>query len=294
MTRKVSVSAYYWINRWDRDQAEVFDITSGCGFDGIEVSLYAQPDIDPAAMRAKAESCGLEILVSTGVPAEADPSSESPSTRDAAVAYLTNCLQMTADMGASLLGGLTYSPWMLFPDGADPIGARERVVETLRKVGPVAERLGVVLCLEPVNRFETYVLNTAEQGAAMIDAIGSAAVSLQLDTFHLNMEERDAAASIRSTGRRLGHFQVADNDRSVPGKGSIDFASIGQALNDIAYEGWIGLETFPHPGTEVGNDTFTWRPLVADHEDDAREALVLIRNLLGGPADVSDGGTGDG
>jgi len=285
MTRKVSVSAYYWIDYWSRNQAEIFDLTAKTGFDGIEVSLYAQPDIDPKALRTAADSAGLEILVSTGVPSDADPSSPDPAVRADAVAYLGDCLQTVADMGSSLLGGLTYSPWMLFPHDPQPALARERVVQTLREVAPVAERLNVTLCLEPVNRFETYVLNTAEQGSAMIDAIDSASVALQLDTFHLNIEERDAPAAIRSTGSRLGHFQVADNDRSVPGKGSIDFAAIGRALDSADYQGWVGLETFPHPGTEVGSDTFTWRRLVGEHEQDARDALTLIRDLLGGPAD---------
>lgn len=285
MTRKVAVSAYYWINSWARNQTEIFGLTADVGFDGIEVSLYAQPDIDPGAMRAAAKSCGLEILVSTGVPTEADPSSPDRLVREAAVSYLTDCLQTTAEMGATLLGGLTYAPWMHFPDDADPIAARERVIETLAKVAPVAERLGVVLCLEAVNRFETYVLNTAEQGLAVVAAIGSDSVALQLDTFHLNIEEADAPAAIRATANRLGHFQVADNDRSVPGNGSIDFAAIGQALDAIDYDGWISLETFPHPRTEVGSDTFTWRELVHDHESDARSALSLIRDLLGGETD---------
>jgi D-psicose/D-tagatose/L-ribulose 3-epimerase len=176
---------------------------------------------------------------------------------------------------------------MLFPDGADGEVARGNVIETLRPVALLAEELGVTLCLEPVNRFETYVLNTAEQGAALIDAIGSRSVAVQLDTFHMNIEEGDGAASIRALGPRLGHFQVADNDRSVPGNGSIDFAALGEALDDIDYGGWISLETFPHPGTQVGNDTFTWRPLVTDHHHDAVTALALIRDCLGGHGDRS-------
>lgn len=282
MTRPVAVSAYYWIDDWARNQVEVFDVTSTCGFDGVEVSLYAQPDIDPRAMRARADELGLAILVSTGVPAEANPSSDDPVIRAAGVDYLSSALRTTAAMGASLLGGLTYSPWMLFGDDPDAETARANVVDSLRRVAPVAEGLGVTLCLEPVNRFETYVLNTAEQVSAVIDAIGSSSVAVQLDTFHMNIEERDGAASIRATGSRLGHFQVADNDRSVPAGGAIDFAALGQALDDIGYDGWISLETFPHPGTRVGRDTFTWRPLVTDHIDDAVAALAHIRALLTG------------
>ena len=282
MTRRVSVSTYYWIDDWNRQQADVFAMTKETGFDGIELSLYAQPDIDPAHMRREAEACGLEILVSTGVPAHADPSSPDPAVRAASVEYLTGCLQATSDMGSSLLGGLTYSPWMLFPPAADPAAAREMVVDSLGQVAVAAEKLGVTLCLEPVNRFETYVLNTAEQAGAVVDAIGSASIAVQMDAFHMNMEEREPAEAIRTLGHRLGHMQVADNDRSVPGMGSIDFGSIGSALDDIGYDGWIGLETFPHPGTGVGNDTFTWRPLVSDHRDDAVAGLALIRNLLCG------------
>ena len=282
MTRRVSVSTYYWIDDWARQQTEVFAMTKDIGFDGIEISLYAQPDIDPAHMKREAESCGLEILVSTGVPAHADPSSPDPAIRAASVDYLTSCLQATFDMGSTLLGGLTYSPWMLFPPDADPVVGREMVVDSLGQVAVAAQDLGVTLCIEPVNRFETYVLNTAAQAAEVVDAIGSERVAVQMDAFHMNMEERSPADSIRALGRRLGHMQVADNDRSVPGVGSIDFGQIGTALDDIGYEGWIGLETFPHPGTGVGNDTFTWRPLVNDLRADAVAGLAVIHDLLCG------------
>lgn len=282
MTRKLAVSSYYWIDDWQRDQAEVFQLTSDVGFDGIEISLYAQPDIDPEKMRVQAKANGLELLVSTGVPTHADPSSVDPTIRQEAVRYLTECLETTASMGATQLGGLTYSPWMSFPEGANSAEARDRAVETLRRVAPVAERLGVTLCLEPVNRFETYVCNTAAQGCEMLDQIGSTAIALQLDSFHLNIEESNLADAIRASGSHLGHFQVADNDRSVPGAGTIDFVSIGQALDDIDYRGWVALETFPHPGTGVGRDTFTWRPLVEDHRADAEAALSLLRTCMGG------------
>lgn len=276
------MSTYYWIDDWNRQQTDVFAMTKEIGFDGIEISLYAQPDIDPAHMKREAAACGLEILVSTGVPAHADPSSPDPAIRGASVDYLTNCLQSTSDMGSSLLGGLTYSPWMLFPANANPDTAREMVVESLAKVAVVAEKLEITLCLEPVNRFETYVLNTAEHAGAVVDAIGSEWIAVQMDAFHMNIEERNPGDAIRSLGHRLGHMQVADNDRSVPGMGSIDFAKIGSALDEVGYDGWIGLETFPHPGTKVGNDTFTWRPLVEDHRDDAVAGLSVIRQLLCG------------
>jgi D-psicose/D-tagatose/L-ribulose 3-epimerase len=189
-----------------------------------------------------------------------------------------------------ILGGVTYAPWFAFPDD-DLEARRQRSAESLREVAVAADAVGVVVCMEILNRFETFMLNTVSQAQDFLGLIGHPSVQIELDTFHMNVEEPDLAAAILQAGPRLGHFQCAASNRAMPGKGHINWDEVAAALDAAAYEGWVVVETFPNPEVETGRSTHAFRPLVDDLMAEARQAAGFVRNQLGGSRSIKPEGS---
>jgi D-psicose/D-tagatose/L-ribulose 3-epimerase len=150
----------------------------------------------------------------------------------------------------------------------------------LREISPIAEDQGVTLCLEVLNRFEGHLINTVEQGLDLLAEIDSPSVFLHLDTFHLNIEEADIPAAIRSTGERLGHFHASENNRRRPGKGHIPWQDVKHALDQIDYQGWIVMESFVQPKGEVGQTLNIWRNLANDLNEEASQGASFLRKTF--------------
>lgn len=278
--RTVGIEVFYWLDRWSDDQTVCFEKARQAGFGGVEISLVAgcMPEVD--RYRRLLADHGLGVACSTGLTPLLDVSSPDPEIRRAGIGHLIDALEIAAALGSPVLGGVTYAPWLHFPDDAELEPYLARSATSLAEVGRVAGGVGVDLCLEILNRFETFMLNTVEQGLAFLDLVDHQSVRLELDTFHMNIEEDDVGRAIRLAGDRLGHFQCAANNRRGPQHGRTDWDEVKKALDDVAYHGWVVFETFPKPGVEVGRTTFTWRPLADDADAEARDAATLIRERL--------------
>ncbi len=279
MTRPIGIEVFYWLDRWTDDQASVLGKVATAGFAGAEISLMAGLDVDVTDLAKAATAAGVEIVCSTGLSADADISSPDPRVRAAGREHLRRCLYEAAELGSPILGGVTYAPWMALPD-VDLDGYRHRSAAELSVVAEEAASLGLVVCLEVLNRFETSMFNTVAECLAFIDEIGHPAVRVQVDTFHMNMEEDDLAAAIRLAGDRLGHVQVAANNRRAPQFGHIDWVAFRSALDDVAYNRWLVFETFPNPAVETGRSTRAWRSLAGDLDAEARDAAAFMRRVL--------------
>lgn len=279
-TRTVGIEVFYWLDRWTDDQTACFAKARQAGFDGVEISLVAGAMPDVESCRRMLAEHGLRVACSTGLTPSLDVSSPDCEVRRAGLAHLTAALETAAALGSPVLGGVTYSPWLHFPDSDDLGAYAQRSAASLTDVARVADDLGVVLCVEILNRFETFMLNTVEQGLRFLKLVDHPAVRLELDTFHMNIEEDDFAQAIRQAGDRLGHFQCAANNRRAPQHGRIDWDAIKHALDDVGYEGWVVFETFPNPDVEVGRSTFAWRHLAADRDEEAQAAATFIRERL--------------
>jgi len=279
-TRPIGIEIFYFMDRWLDDQAAHFEQASDCGYDGVEISLMPHVLDDHRRMVVEAERLDLAILCSTGLTPETDISDPEPSVRRAGIEFLKRCLDTACNLGSPILGGVTYAPWFGFPDD-DLKARRERSAASLREVALTADAVGVDVCVEVLNRFESYMFNTVEEANRYLDMVDHSSVKIELDTFHMNVEEADLASAIRSSQGRLGHFQVAASNRSMPGKGHIDWDGLAAALDDIAYEDWVVVETFPNPQVETGRSTHAFRPLVTDLVGEAIEAANFVRSYFG-------------
>ncbi|MEM6463455.1 MAG: sugar phosphate isomerase/epimerase family protein [Pseudomonadota bacterium] len=273
---KFGIHSGLWMTRWTDDLDPIMSTVADLGFDGIEISLLGITMERAASLNRMARDRGLEITCSTGLGAHEDPTSRDADTRRKAKAALENAVRITSALGARQLAGVLAAPWGVF----EPLEIPDRTgrsAEVLGSIDTLLEAEGVVLGLEVLNRFETDLINTAQQGVALAKATGSKHIGLLLDTFHMNIEEKDPPAAINQADDRLFHFHVSDNDRGTPGSGQFDFASAAQALRTIGYSGWVTAEMFVVPGHPASADLNIWRAIEPDPTQAARQALEYMK-----------------
>jgi D-psicose/D-tagatose/L-ribulose 3-epimerase len=276
---KYGVHAGLWMARWTDDLAPIVRVVAELGFDGIETSLLGMTVEKADALRRLAREHGLETTCTTGLSAATDISSPHDDVRDAGLAYLRWAFDASTALGSNTLTGVLYAPWGAFAP-ADKGRRTERSIESWRALVPALGAHDLRVGLEVINRFETDILNTAGEAIAMCDAVASPAVGVLLDTFHLNIEERDVHAAIRTVGSRLVHFHVSDNDRSVPGSGHFAWDEAADALRTIGYDGWVVAEMFVTAGHPTSSDLNIWRDLAPDPTAAASAALTFMRETF--------------
>ncbi len=157
---------------------------------------------------------------------------------------------------------------------------RNWCIENLLKAAKVAEQYGVIIGIEPLNRFETDMVNTADQAISLMEEVNSTHVKIQLDTFHCNIEEKNIAHTIRKLGKSLCHVQGNESDRGTPGTGNVDWEGIKAALKEIDYSGAIVIETFGAPSKELARAASIWRPLANSADELASEGLAFYKQLF--------------
>jgi len=266
------------MDNWSDDQIAYFQRAKDCGFDGVEISFVSGPEsIDVKRMRDELDRLGLDVFCSTGLSAVTDISHPDVSVRQAGIDYLRQCLETTKKLQSPLLGGVTYAPWLLFPATDDLRPYREHSAKALHEVAKIAADLDIILTMEILNRFETFMFNTVDEGITFLEQVDHPNVKLQLDTYHMNMEEDSIPHAIRKAGNAIGHFHCAANNRKLPGQGHLNWEAIAAALKDTAYAGGLVIETFPNPDVETGRTVHTWRPLVQDYDGEARATLAFLR-----------------
>ena len=279
----------YWEQEWDADYRYYIEKAARLGFDILEIAatpLSAYSDRQLAELKACAAGNGMILTAGHGPSAEQNLSSSDPEVRKQAKIFFTDLLKRLCKLDIHLIGGAIYSYWPV--DYAKPIdktGDWERSVVSVREIAKIAEDCGVSYCLEVLNRFENYLLNTAREGVDFVKQVGHPSVKVMLDTFHMNIEEDSIGGAIRTAGAYLGHLHTGENNRSVPGKGRIPWKEIGEALFDIGYDGGIVMEPFVRMGGTVGSNIKVWRDISggADEEKldmDARNALHFSRYML--------------
>ncbi|HEV2073010.1 MAG TPA: sugar phosphate isomerase/epimerase family protein, partial [Thermomicrobiales bacterium] len=184
---------------------------------------------------------------------------------------------------ATVVAGPIYSP--TGQTGTIPPDERARKLETLvRNLSPileVADAHGIRLAVEPLNRFETSLFNTVRQAMELLELVDHPSLGLLLDTFHMNIEERDIGDAIRFAGDRLFHFHACGNDRGAPGNDNIDWIAVRDALRAVNYTGTVTIESFTSANQTIATAASIWRPLAETQDALATDGLAFLRNLFG-------------
>jgi sugar phosphate isomerase/epimerase len=218
------------------------------GFDGIEINTKGPEELPASVLRELLDSNGLELTaISSGriyLDGKVTLSDPDREARERVIERVKRLAEYAAEFGAPIVIGLLRGERLV--DGSR-VKTTALFAESMQAVADHAATLGIDVYLEAINRYETPLLNTAEETVEVVGQIGSANVKILLDVFHMNIEEVSIADAIRATGHLLGHFHMADSNRHAPGMGHVDFTQIGAALRDIGYKGWLSGEHLPLP-----------------------------------------------
>lgn len=264
-----------WTMNWDRAGAEKA-IAGAVHYkmDFIEIALLNAPAVDAAHSRALLEKHNLKSVCSLGLP-QKNWASVYP---DGAIEHLKVAIDKAADMGCLALSGVTYGG----------IGERTGVPPTQKEYDNVAKALtaaakhaktrGLLLGIEPVNRYENHLLNTGWQAVEMIERIGAENMFIHLDTYHMNIEEKGAGNGILDARKYLKYIHLSESDRGTPGYGTCDWNEIYSTLAAIGFKGGLAMESFINMPPEVGYGLAVWRPVAQNMEEVMENGLPFLRN----------------
>jgi D-psicose/D-tagatose/L-ribulose 3-epimerase len=252
------------------------------GFDWIEVPLEGLDDLDHKRGAEMIKEYGLGVSACAAMGPDRDLIHSDKAIRDNGMAYLKGAIQATHDLGGTNLVGPLYSAvgrtWQSTPQ------ERERdtdtLVENLSELANYAADFEVILCVEPLNRFETSFINLVEQAIPIIDRVDHPNCQMMVDTFHMNIEEKSLGDAIRAVGPRLRHVHACENDRGAPGTGNIPWEEIAKGLNDIHYDGPVVIESFTAKVKSIARAAAIWRALAPSQDALAEDGLKFLRQLL--------------
>lgn len=271
-----------WAGGWSPEEiGPAADKAAALGYDFLELPVRAPATVKAEAIARILERAGLFCTASFVHAPETDIASEDAEVVAKGEALMMDALAVARDLGSKRLVGGFHSS-LKKHDTARSEAGRRNAARVLARIAARARELGLALCVEALNRYESNFINTAAQALDLIDAVGADNMFAHLDTFHMNIEEATPAGAVHACGARLGYLHVAENFRGYLGTGSIDFRSIFDALADIGYDGPIALEVFSSAvvNPEHSARLAIWREVWSDSEDMARHALAFVRSGL--------------
>jgi D-psicose/D-tagatose/L-ribulose 3-epimerase len=287
LVSKIGIYYAYWTHDWDADFHPFVDKVADLGFDVLEVNagtIARMTAEERKSLKAHADDKAIALSHCIGLPEQYDIASEDKAVRENGIAFLQKIARAIGEMGGGNLTGIIYSYWPgTLPEGeTDTRPYFERSVVSMKEAIKAAADNDVFFCMEVVNRFEQFLLNTCDEAIAYVEAVGSPNARILLDTFHMNIEENFIGEAIEKAGDKLGHLHIGENNRMPPGYGHIPWTEVGNALRKINYERFVVMEPFVMPGGEVGRDIKVFRDMSVDLEldEEARKALLFIRGVL--------------
>ena len=279
---KFGINTFLFTSPFTNESTKLFGQFKRWGFETIEIPVEDPSHIDPAHVKRELDKHGL---VCGTVCACLGPDRDlrgTPEQQKTGLNYMMKVIDQMVVLGSHSLIGPVYSS----VGRADAVPAAEykkqwkTVVKNLKTLCKYAEKRGKQICMEPLNRFETDFINTCEQGLKMIKDVGSPALKLHLDTFHMNIEQKNQPAAIRKAGKALAHFHACGSDRGTPGGDHIDWKGIAKALKDIRYQGDVVIESFTTDVKVIAKAAAIWRRIEPTRNEIAVKGLKFLKKTL--------------
>jgi D-psicose/D-tagatose/L-ribulose 3-epimerase len=279
---KLGINTFLFTSPFTNKSTKLFGQFKRWGFETVEIPVEDPSHIDPAHVKRELDKHGL---VCGTVCACLGPDRDlrgTPEQQKTGLDYMMKVIDQMVVLGAHSLIGPVYSS----VGRADAVPAAEykkqwkTVVKNLKTLCKYAEKRGKRICMEPLNRFETDFINTCEQGLKMIKDVGSPALTLHLDTFHMNIEQKNQPAAIRKAGKALAHFHACGSDRGTPGGDHIDWKGIAKALKDIRYQGDVVIESFTTDVKVIAKAAAIWRKIEPTQNEIAVKGIKFLKKTL--------------
>jgi D-psicose/D-tagatose/L-ribulose 3-epimerase len=273
-----SIHSYTWIPRWSTEDGRIAaERAAACGFGHLVIPLRNHEMIEPAAIAKICETNGIRPVTTSPLQADNDISSTDSEVRERGVKRHLAALALARDMGANRMGGVLYSAFGK-ASRAPTEDNLKAAAEGLHRVAEEAQKKGMVLTLEVVNRYESNLVNTAADAVRLLKMIGVDNVKVHLDTFHMNIEEDSMMGALETALPYLGYFEIDQNHRGLLSRGTIDFSSLLQRLKAAGYDQLVGVEAFSsaisHPDIAAG--VAGWRSLFSNGDEVAEEARSVF------------------
>ena len=280
---KFGVNTWVWVSPLTTEElARLAPHVAGLGFDWIEVPLENISDLDHLRGAKIVKDHGLGVSACAAMGPDRDLIHSDAAIRENGMTYLRQAIVATHNLGGTNLVGPLYSAvgrtWQQTPE--DRAKDLDVLVKNLTELAKYAADHGVVLCVEPLNRFETSFINLAAQAIEVVDRVNHPACQIMLDTFHMNIEEKSLGAAIRSVGPRLRHVHACENDRGAPGSGNVAWNEVAAGLKDIHYDGPVVIESFTAKVKSIARAAAIWRSLAPTQDDLARDGVRFLKGLL--------------
>ena len=279
---KFSINTVLFVSPFTTRDTRLFAQFKRWGYDAVELLVEDPQHIDPGAVK---QALDRQHLACGSIAAAITPRRDlrgSASSQRAGLKYLCALIDQLVVLNGKVLSGPVYS----YVGRADAYTAAQKrehwkaVVKNLKQVARYAGDHGKLVCVEPINRFESDFLNTMEQGLRLVADVDSPALKLHLDTFHANIEEKNLGEAIRRTGNHLGHIHACGCDRGTPGKDHLDWKAMGTALKAIEFDGDIVLESVSLDVPRIARSAAIWRRMEPTRDEIARDGLKFLRRTL--------------
>jgi D-psicose/D-tagatose/L-ribulose 3-epimerase len=273
---RIGMHASLWAAAWTREAAELaLPEASEHGLEIVEFPLLEPNKIDAPHSRKLFEKYGIEPTASLCLPEDA----MAQLYPEKAESFLIKALDKAHEVGSTFLGGVTYSA-LGFRSGLPPTkGEYENMAKALKPAARHARQLGITLGIEPCNRYETHLLNTSGQSLQFLDLLNEPNVTIHLDTYHMNIEEKGISAGFRAAGDRCAYVHLSESDRGVPGTGTIGWDEIFRTLAETGFKGRLVIESFVTLPSEIAAALSVWRPVARDRQEVLEKGVPFLKGL---------------
>ena len=275
----IGVNLLLWAAHSGPEDVKLIQRAADLGFDGVEIFIDDPENIDTKAVRRAAEDRGLGVTCCSIVGLDRDLISDDPKVRAQAKDYIRAAVDIAQAVGSPVFVGPLYSAVGKLVGRPRTNAEWQLAVAGIQEVAGHAAQAGVSLCLEPLNRFETYFLNTAADTVQFVREVGSPAVGVMLDTFHMNIEEKNVPQAVRTAGPLLRHMHCSENDRGAPGSGHTDWPGVFAALRENDYDEWLVIESFVLGNEAIAKAAAIWREIEPSGDDLAEKGLAFLRSM---------------
>jgi D-psicose/D-tagatose/L-ribulose 3-epimerase len=276
---KFGVNSLLWTANFGEENLNLLPKVKAMGFDGFEIARFAFDDFPAAKVKAALADEGLGCTFCSALIGQTSLVSEEAAVRQQALDFLKQGIETAGELGSKVLMGPFCSPVGLLVGRRRTEDEWKRAVEGLQALEETLEACDVTMMVEPLNRFETYFLNTMADGRRLCEEVGHKRIAILFDTFHANIEEKDLAESLRSLGPYVKHMHTCENDRGVPGTGHVDWTGVFGALKDLEYDGWVVIESFGLHVKEIAAAACIWRDVAPSSEAIAKEGVKFLRRM---------------
>lgn len=285
---RFGASTFIWVSPFSNATLDLIDKVADLGFDLIEICVEDPATIDTAKIAKRVDRARIQATVCGAFGTDRDLSADEADRRENGLNYLARCVEIAVDLGSPVVAGPMYSAVgrTRLLSNVEREAQWRLSIDSMKRASDHALSKGVKLAVEPLNRFETDLLNTVEQAMNWLGRLDRDNVGLLIDTFHMNIEERSIPDAIRLASGKAFHFHGCSNDRGTPGKDHLPWREIAAALRDINYAGDVVIEAFTPEVREIARAVSIWRPLAESQDALASDGLRFLKDTFntGSPA----------